>query len=198
MWHSPQIHIIGCCLGGWTFWVSVVVCNTEKLLSLSRQIPTCLCAMAKFPGRWILNHWTTREVPWWCEHFKVFIGFATIMLLFSFYFLFFWPQSIWDLSSLTRDSTCTPCIRRQSLNPWTPREVSPDLFCLFYIWFCFIFIFASLGLCFFPLAFSSCRSRDCPSLWCSVFSLQCLLLLRSTDSRYTGFVTLWNVGSSWA
>ena len=30
---------------------------------------------------------------------------------------------MWDLSSLTRDGTCTLCIGRQSLNHWTTREV---------------------------------------------------------------------------
>ena len=29
------------------------------------------------------------------------------------------PHSMWDLSSLTRDWTCTPCIERQSLNHCT-------------------------------------------------------------------------------
>ena len=53
--------------------------------------------------------------------FKVFIEFVTILLLF--YVLVFWPRGMWDLSSLTRDRTCTPCIERQSLNPWTAREV---------------------------------------------------------------------------
>ena len=33
------------------------------------------------------------------------------------------PQSIWDLSSLTRDRTCIPCIMRQILNHWMAREV---------------------------------------------------------------------------
>ena len=31
-----------------------------------------------------------------------------------------------DLSSLTRDQTCVPCIARQILNHWTTREV-PNL-----------------------------------------------------------------------
>ena len=30
---------------------------------------------------------------------------------------------MWDLSSLTRDRTHTPCIGRRSLNHWTTREV---------------------------------------------------------------------------
>ena len=38
-------------------------------------------------------------------------------------FLVFWPRGMWDLSSLTRDQTCTPCIGRWSLNHWTTREV---------------------------------------------------------------------------
>ena len=53
--------------------------------------------------------------------FKVFIEFIIILLLF--YVLVFWPQGMWDLSSLTRDHTCSSCIGRQSLNHWTAREV---------------------------------------------------------------------------
>ena len=33
------------------------------------------------------------------------------------------PQSMWDLSSPTRDQTCIPCIGRQRLNHWTARKV---------------------------------------------------------------------------
>ena len=58
------------------------------------------------------------------DHFsKVFIEFVTILLLF--YVLVFRPRGMWDLSSLTRDRTRTPCIGRQSLNHWTTREVPP-------------------------------------------------------------------------
>ena len=32
---------------------------------------------------------------------------------------------MWDLSSLSRDRTRTPCIGRRSLNHWTAREVPP-------------------------------------------------------------------------
>ena len=52
--------------------------------------------------------------------FKVFIEFVTILLLFCFAS---WPRGTWDLSSLTRGGTCTPCIGRRSLNHWTTREV---------------------------------------------------------------------------
>ena len=31
---------------------------------------------------------------------------------FYFYVLVFWPRGMWDLSSPTRDRTCTPCIGR--------------------------------------------------------------------------------------
>ena len=34
-----------------------------------------------------------------------------------------YPHSMWDLSSLTRDWACVPCIARQILNHWTIREV---------------------------------------------------------------------------
>ena len=38
---------------------------------------------------------------------------------------FHFSQGMWDLSSPTRDRTCTPCSGRQSLNHWTTREVPP-------------------------------------------------------------------------
>ena len=40
------------------------------------------------------------------------------------------PHGMWDLSSLTRNRTCVPCIERQILNHWTTREV-PLHHCLF-------------------------------------------------------------------
>ena len=68
---------------------------------------------------------------WMQTIFKVFIE-SVIILLLS-YVLFFWPWSIQDLNCLPRDQTHSPCIRRQSLNHWTAREVP-------YIW---------LSACFF-------------------------------------------------
>ena len=38
-------------------------------------------------------------------------------------------HGLWDLSSLTRDQTCVPCIGRQILNHWTSRDV-PQLLLL--------------------------------------------------------------------
>ena len=46
------------------------------------------------------------------------------------------PPNACDLSSLTRDQTCNPCIERQTLNHWTAREVpAVPLSCLqLYSW----------------------------------------------------------------
>ena len=45
------------------------------------------------------------------------------MLQYCFYFFFFWPWGMWDLTSLTRDQTDMPCIGRLRLDPWAAREV---------------------------------------------------------------------------
>ena len=37
-------------------------------------------------------------------------------------------RGTWDLSSLTSNQTCAPCIGRWSLNQWTTREVPPSPF----------------------------------------------------------------------
>ena len=68
--------------------------------------------------------------------FKLFIEFVTKLLLFYVFgvffgdcFIVFWLRGMWDLSSLTRDRTCTPCTGRRSLNHWIIREVpSPGHF----------------------------------------------------------------------
>ena len=49
-------------------------------------------------------------------------AFSIVCFFFSF-LLLFWPQGLWDLSSLTRDRTSTPCIRKWNLNHWTTRQV---------------------------------------------------------------------------
>ena len=58
------------------------------------------------------------------DHFsKVFIGFVTILL--PLYVLVLEPWDTWDLSSWTRDGTCTPCTTgRRSLNPSPARRLS--------------------------------------------------------------------------
>ena len=50
---------------------------------------------------------------------KIFIEFVTIL----FYVLVFWPPGMWDLSSPTRDRTCSPCIGSRSLNHGMALEV---------------------------------------------------------------------------
>ena len=54
--------------------------------------------------------------------FKVCIEFATILLLLHV-LIFGGLRGMWDLSSQTRNRTCTPCLGRQSLNHWPTREV---------------------------------------------------------------------------
>ena len=82
---------------------------------------------------------------------------------------------MWDLSFLTRDWTCTPCIGKWNLNHWTSREVQTIIFSkysfcpiifLFSFWdlddmivgFCVIFPHISEALFTFFHIFS---------LWCS-------------------------------
>ena len=93
---------------------------------------------------WIKPHWKRQTVPSrgrilgenktvvrvhlklylfisWCGPFlKSLLNLWQYFVCFMFWF--FWPRSIWDLSSPTRDPY-TPCIGRQSLNYWTTREV---------------------------------------------------------------------------
>ena len=58
--------------------------------------------------------------------FKVFIEFVTTLLLsYVLDFLFFWPQGMWDLRSLTRDRTRVPCIGKVESSP-LDRQGSPD------------------------------------------------------------------------
>ena len=45
-------------------------------------------------------------------------------MLLLLYSLAFWPQGMWDPSSLDREQNRTPCIGRQSPNHWTAKEVS--------------------------------------------------------------------------
>ena len=78
--------------------------------------------------RGLYNQFCFVKTPGWLIFFLPFLSllnFVAILLLC--YVLCFWPKGMWDLSSLTRDQTCTPCAGRQSLNRWTTRE-APDSF----------------------------------------------------------------------
>ena len=52
--------------------------------------------------------------------FKVFIEFATMLLLF--YILVLWLRGMWDLSSPTRDRTRTPAMEGEVLSTGPPRR----------------------------------------------------------------------------
>ena len=74
------------------------------------------------------------------------------------------PRGMWDLSSLTRNQTCVPCIAGRILYHWTTREVHVHLFLIFELkfffdLFLFILFLAGLGVCCCAWAFSSCGER---------------------------------------
>ena len=51
------------------------------------------------------------------------------------FFFFFWsmPCGMWDLSSLTRDQTCSSALEAESHNHWTARKSSSlHFFCVFF------------------------------------------------------------------
>ena len=60
----------------------------------------------------------------WRFCFESFLNFLQHWVCFMVFFFSFWLWSVWGLSSLTRDQTCTPCSGRQCLNPWTAKEVT--------------------------------------------------------------------------
>ena len=83
-----------------------------------------------------LLHWQVDSLPLvtprcanflkrFCKKCELFLkSLLSLSWIASFFvFLFFWPWGMWDLSSPTRDRTCTPCIEMQSLNHWTTKEV---------------------------------------------------------------------------
>ena len=83
-----------------------------------------MCSQSRWrsgsPRHFFLNNFLL-----WTIFFNIFIEFVTILLLF--YVLVFWREGMWDLSSPTRDQTCTLCLGRPSFNHWTTREVPSSL-----------------------------------------------------------------------
>ena len=81
----------------------------------------------------------------WCGPLFFFKSLLNLLQnCFCFMFQSFWPLGMWDLSSLTRDRNCTPCIGRLSLNHWTAREVPITAFLLFIL--LLKMVVSSLGL----------------------------------------------------
>ena len=59
--------------------------------------------------------------------FKVFIEFVAALLLFFYVFWFFGHEACGILAPRPGMEPTPPCIGRQSLNHWTPREVPQPL-----------------------------------------------------------------------
>ena len=85
--------------------------------------------------------------------FKFLTEFVTVLLLS--YVWVFWPHSMWDLTSLTVDQTHTPCIERQSLNPWAAREVPTVLYNIYH------FDISKNNIIVFAISFLDNRSLPC-------------------------------------
>ena len=112
----------------------------EKGLSrlLSGKESTCQCRKCK---RLEFDPWV-RQIPWrrkWqptpvslsgkSHGQRTLVGYSpwdckgSKMTKHAYKYIRIWPRSMWDLSALTKDGNCTPCLGRQSLNPWTTREI---------------------------------------------------------------------------
>ena len=135
---TPVLCLFGCyfCFsysGSRWFWVAEGSPSKCHYFHYFLWHPFCWSLNVQF--RWQLTSCSSRKtfIPFLKKKnsflmwtiFKVFIEFITRLLLFQV--LFFWPWGLWDLSSLTRDRTCSPCIGRCSLNHWTASEVSLSL-----------------------------------------------------------------------
>ena len=62
------------------------------------------------------------DVLFSCWRFKIRIVHLRIIQISSFFYLFFWPRSLWDLSSPTRDWTWAPTVKVQNPNHQATRE----------------------------------------------------------------------------
>ena len=116
--------------------------NLGKLQETIRDSGWCVAVQGVTKSQTWLADWTTAAggecrgpIPenwcfffffkiFWCEPFL-----KSLLNLLPSCFCFmcwdFWPQGIWDLSSLTRDQAHTPCLGRWSLNHWAVSRV-PD------------------------------------------------------------------------
>ena len=51
-------------------------------------------------ARWILSHWTTREVPWMQKYHYKFVGWICFQILLSFYLLTWNQAEVWEENKL--------------------------------------------------------------------------------------------------
>ena len=128
-WRLGEAH------GLWTPWPHRMLGPQEllSLKSINYSMRILLKAWEVMDGMGILKMSSMRVRPAgsWTTHFLTswLLGKAPEKFQVKdfgiFFFFFFWPQDMWDLS--TRDQTCNPCMARQSLNHWevpgSPREV---------------------------------------------------------------------------
>ena len=86
----------------------------------------------------------------------------------GFFAFVFWPWAMWDLSSLTRDSTHDPCVEKQILNHWASRHIPVlQVFYLFPHGPCLSLLLFCPWRCFFLLVFQATNShlnRDSPTI----------------------------------
>ena len=90
---------------------------SQHMASSWTRDPTCVSCI----GRWILNHWTTKEVMG--TSFIIFVLVHGCMGLVA--------SQHMD-SSWTRDPTCVSCISQWTLNHWTTKEVTGTSFIIFF------------------------------------------------------------------
>ena len=115
-------------------WIQVIFSFYFSIMS-SRLIHVVTCVWISFLGiPWRSSSWDSvltaetclgtipgwgTKIPqaMWCQKIK-----KEEKEFPSFFPPTFWLHSMWDLCSLTRDWTCTPCIGRWSLNHQTTTE----------------------------------------------------------------------------
>ena len=106
-------------------WIMTPLCDTRRGWSQHDKCP--VGHVAKFPNcrfqaqSWLSSFFFLFKCGPSLKHFEFKICLYWICYdIVLFYVLVSWPRSVWDLSSLIRDWTRTPCIGRQSLNHWPP------------------------------------------------------------------------------
>ena len=107
------------------FWIFIYLAVSSQL----QHVESSLHHAGYFVEEHGLSNCGTRSPE--CSGFSSCIAWAQLL------------HGMWDLSSLTRDWTCVPCIGRQTLNHWTTREV-PALFFLMHILKKLFFLFLAV------------------------------------------------------